>query len=484
MNLFRLDRVEEAQRCLERAVELEPGLTSAHFRLAMIHGLRNRYAESEACLRRGFALDAEHVAGDLELSYSNLLFLASHNPAIGAEELFDMHRRAGDQLEARFRKSWPRHANDRDPRRPLRIGFVSGDLHHHAVAFFIDPVLAHLAASPALELHAYYNNTIEDGVTARLRGRFRHWHPVAGRDDASMAASVAADRIDILVDLSGHSGANRLPVFARKPAPVQASWIGYPGTTGLRAMDYYLADEHFLPPGRFDRQFTEKIAYLPANVPFEPFKEAPPVNRLPALESKALCFASFNRMGKINPPTIEAWSALLSALPDARMLIGAVDGAGQRLIDQFAARGVDPARLVLHPRCGMEEYLRLHHQVDICLDTFPYTGGTTTIQALWMGVPTLTMAGDTPGSRQGAAILGQLGLEQFVAANVEDLTAKGVYWARHLEELARLRGELRARWQRSPARSPELIATALEKALRRMWERWCAGLGAESFEIA
>jgi predicted O-linked N-acetylglucosamine transferase (SPINDLY family) len=483
MNLFRLDRFDEAEAELKHAIALDPTLTSAHFRLGMVYGLRNRYAEAEECLRRGFALNSDYVPGDLELSFSNLLFLASHNPAVQADELFAMHRRAGDHLEAKLRKSWPRHANVKDPDRVIKVGFVSGDLHHHAVAFFIDPVLGYLAKQSSLELHAYYNNTIEDSVNQRLRGYFRHWHTVAQLDAPTMAKGIAEDGIDILVDLSGHSGANRLPVFARKPAPIQVSWIGYPGTTGLRAMDYYLADRHFLPPGQFDRYFTEKIVYLPANVPFQPFQSAPPVNDLPALASGALCFASFNRMGKINPATVEMWSGLLSAVPNARMLIGAVDGSGQSLIDQFAAFGIESARLTLHPRCGMEEYLRLHHQVDICLDTYPYTGGTTTIQALWMGVPTLTIAGLTPGSRQGAAILGQLGLDQFVASDGADLAAKGRHWAEHLRELAALRAGLRDRWQRSPARQPELIAAALERGLRRMWARWCAGLAPESWEI-
>jgi predicted O-linked N-acetylglucosamine transferase (SPINDLY family) len=484
MNLFRLDQVDEAEAYLKRAIALEPDLTSAHFRLAMVYGLRNRYAEAEDSLRRGFALNSDYVPGDLELSFSNLLFLASHNPAVGADELFAMHCRAGDHLERKFRKSWPRHSNDKDPERIIRVGFVSGDLHHHAVAFFIDPVLTHLEQQPTLELHAYYNNTVEDSVNERLRGHFREWHPVAHLDHAALARNIVDDRIDILVDLSGHSGANRLPTFAHKPAPIQVSWIGYPGTTGLRAMDYYLADRHFLPPGQFDRHFTEKIVYLPANVPFQPFRAAPPVNSLPALASRALCFASFNRMGKINPATIQMWCRLLSAVPEARMLIGAVDVAGQSLIDQFAAQGIDPKRLTLHARCGMEEYLQLHHQVDICLDTYPYTGGTTTIQALWMGVPTLTVAGATPGSRQGAAILGQLGLDEFVATNAEDLTDKARYWASHLDELAVLRAGLRDRWQVSPARQPELIAAALKRGLRQMWKRWCAGLGPESWEIS
>jgi predicted O-linked N-acetylglucosamine transferase (SPINDLY family) len=483
LNLVNLDRLDEAESHLKRAIELEPELASAHFRLAMAYGLRNRYAEAEACLRRGMSLNADYVAGDGELSFSSFLFIVSHNPGVGAEELFDMHCRVGAFLEGKLRGSWPQHANRRDPDRCLKIGFVSGDLYHHAVAVFIEPVLEHLCRRANLELHAYYNNVVEDAVTQRLRGYFAGWHPISTLNDAATAGAIMEDGIDILIDLSGHSASNRLPVFARKPAPIQVSWIGYPGTTGLRAMDYYLADRYFLPPGSFDRYFTEKIVYLPANVPFRPFQSAPDVGPLPALETGCLRFASFNRLGKINAVTVDMWCALLNALPESRMLIGAIESEGQRtaLVDQFRARGVAAERVAFHPRCSMEAYLSLHHQVDICLDAYPYTGGTTTIQALWMGVPTLTVAGPTPAARQGAAILGQLGLAEFIAADAADLVAKGRYWAAHLEELAGVRAGLRERWRQSAVRRPDLIAAELDRTLRRMWTRWCSGLLAESF---
>jgi len=483
LNLAKLGRLDEAETHFKRAIDIDPNLAAAYFRLAMIYGLRNRYAEAEACLRRGLDVKGDYVAGDGELSYSSFLFIVSHNPDEGADELFAKHLRVGERLEAGVRGSWPKHKNDKEPLRTLKIGFVSGDFYHHAVSVFIEPVLTHLKEQADLELHAYYNNTVVDEVTHRLREHFKDWHPVAGMNDAALARKITHDRIDILIDLSGHSAHNRLPVFARKPAPLQVSWIGYPGTTGLRAMDYYLADRFFLPPGQFDRHFTEKIAYLPANVPFQPFQAAPPVNDLPALKSGSLCFASFNRLGKINAATLKMWSAVLGAVPDATMLIGAVETPGQErsLIEQLAATGIARERLTFHPRCSMAAYLTLHHRVDICLDAYPYTGGTTTIQALWMGVPTLTVAGPTPASRQGAAILGQLGLEQFIAADEADLAAKGRYWSRHLAELAEVRSGLRARWQESPARQPALIAEGLGRALRHMWTRWCSGAPPRSF---
>jgi predicted O-linked N-acetylglucosamine transferase (SPINDLY family) len=262
--------------------------------------------------------------------------------------------------------------------------------------------------------------------------------------------------------------------------------MGYPGTTGLNAMDYYLADRYFLPRGVFDSQFTEKLVYLSASAPFLPEEGAPPVNALPALNKGYLTLGSFNRLSKLSPAAIALWSRLLRALPDARMVLGGMPEGGSyhTLIDWFAREGVVRERLSFYPRCGTSAYLALHHQVDICLDTFPYTGGTTTNHALWMGVPTLSLAGQTPAGRQGAALLSHVGLETFVAADGADFEQKGLLWAGDLAALAGVRAGLRERCERSPIRRPEVIAAGLERALRTMWQRWCAGLPAEAFEVA
>jgi len=485
MTLAKSARFAEAELHLHRALSIDPCSAAAHFRLGMTQELQGRFDEAEASLRRGLALSTERGAADEGLSYSNLLFLISHNPAVGADELFAEHCRFGEHFERPLRGSWPRHRNDRDPQRPLKVGLVSGDLYNHAVSSFIEPILAILSRRERVELHAYYNNTREDEVNRRLRGYFKGWRAVYGLPDLALANQITEDRIDILIDLSGHTGLNRLPVFARKPAPLQASWIGYPGTTGLRAMDYFLADPHFLPPGRFDRHFTEKLVHLPAQTPFQPHATAPPVNALPALAAGCITFGSFNRMGKINVATVGWWSQLLREVPEARMLIAgiALDGQESTLIDRFAAHGIGRERLTFYARCGMDSYLALYHQVDMCLDTTPYNGGTTTIHALWMGVPTLTIAGSTPAARSGAAILGQMGLHEFIAEGGAEFVAKGRYWADHLPALAAVRAGLRSRWQQSPDRRAEVIAGALEAALRRMWVRWCADLPAESFQI-
>jgi predicted O-linked N-acetylglucosamine transferase (SPINDLY family) len=276
-----------------------------------------------------------------------------------------------------------------------------------------------------------------------------------------------------------------LSTFARKPAPLQVSWIGYPGTTGLRAMDYYLADPFYLPPGQFDNQFTEKIVQLPATAPFSPSDLAPSVNPLPALSNGYITFGSFNRPNKIGPSVVALWSQLLRALPSSRMLLGAmsIDGKNESLVEMFAREGITSERLSIHSRSSMENYLALHHQVDICLDTFPYNGGTTSLHALSMGVPTLTLIGPTSSGRQGVGILGHVGLEAFAAKDKADFVKKGLSWAGNLIELLILRLELRERFKQSASGQPEIVAAGLERALRVMWRGWCAGQSAESFEI-
>jgi predicted O-linked N-acetylglucosamine transferase (SPINDLY family) len=485
MILAKLSHFEEAAVYLDQAIEIDPTFAAARYRQGMSYELQGRYAEAEASLRAGIALRSGSLTADDVQGYSNLLYVLGYNPRIDADALFLEHRRVGEELEAGLRAHWPQHRNVADPHRRLEVGLVSGDLRNHAVATFLEPILAHLSDDGNLDFHAYSSSSVEDDVTARLRRYAKHWNSVANVSDAVFAQKVIDDRIDILIDLSGHTGLNRLHTFARKPAPIQASWLGYPGTTGLRAMDYYLTDPVFLPPGEFDRYFTEKLVYLHAFAPFQPHASAPPVNELPALASGSLRFGSFNRLAKITDASIHLWSQLLLALPSATMLLAGVapDERHNSLIERFRANGIASERLTFHPRCGMDEYLALHHQVDLCLDTTPYTGGTTTCHALWMGVPTLTMAGTTPASRQSAANQEMIGLVGFCATSPAEFVEKGIFWSAHLAALAELRGELRTRWQQAPGHQTALAAEVLKCALRQMWRRWCAGLPALSFEI-
>lgn len=471
--------LDKAEACFRSIVQTQPDNAGAISQLGVILLSLGRPDEALASFRQAVQIGPNYAS-----LHDNLLYGLALSAA-DAKSVFSEHARFGEQFERPLRPHWPKHSNIRDPERCLQIGFVSADFYDHAVASFIEPVLTHLSRHPQLSLHAYYNNLIIDNVTQRLQGHFAHWHPIARLTDAALAEKISADAIDILIDLSGHTANNRLLTFARKPAPVQASWIGYPGTTGLNAVDYYLADRFVLPPGRFDDQFTEKIARLPANAPFLPCELAPAVNALPALSNGHMTFGSFNRPNKLSREVIALWSKLLRALPDSRMVLGAMPTYGQpdTLIEWFEKEGIARERLDFHPRSSMEDYLRLHHQVDICLDTFPYNGGTTTHHALWMGVPTLTLAGaGTPG-RVGVAILSQFGLRDFGVEDANDFVARGLYWSKNLVALEKLRSDLREHLSQSPLRKPEIIAAGLEGALRTMWRRWCAGLPAESFEV-
>jgi predicted O-linked N-acetylglucosamine transferase (SPINDLY family) len=483
--LTKLERIDEAESFLDKALEIDPALATAYVPLGNVYQLQGRNAEAEAAYRRALSLRSARPNWHEDMRHTSLLFVLSHDPAIGADALFAEHRRVGMAFEELAPSPRIEHCNTREPERRLKIGVVSADLFTHPVATFIEPVLEEMDGHDGLELTAYYNNVVEDETTGRLRRHFARWRPILTLSDAQLEQQIIDDGIDILIDLSGHTSGNRLRAFARKPAPVQASWLGYPGTTGLTAMDYYLTDPIFLPPGEFDRHFTEKLVYLHAFAPFQPHASAPPVNALPALRTGSLRFGSFNRLGKITDASIHLWSQLLLALPSATMLLVGVapNGRHNPLLGRFMANGITSDRLSFHPRCGMDEYLAQHHQVDLCLDTTPYTGGTTTCHALWMGVPTLTLAGATPASRQSAANQAMIGLVGFCAKNPAEFVERGVYWSAHLAELADVRAQLRTRWEQAPAHRTDLTAAVLICALRQMWRRWCSGRPAQSFEI-
>ena len=476
--LSKLWQLDAAIASYRQALQINPNYFGAHNNLGNALQELGRYREAAASYR--LALESKP---DYSQAQSNLLFCISHDADVDKRSLFAEHSRFGARFEDTFRASWPQHTNDRDTERCLRIGFVSGDLRDHAVAYFLEPVLEYLAVSRTLSLHAYYNHATDESITPRLRGYFSSWQRIVELGDAALATKISADAIDILVDLSGHTSENRLLCFARKPAPIQASWMGYPGTTGLKSMDYYFADRYFLPPGRFDDQFTEKLVYLPALAPFLPDKRAPAVNALPASSNGYITFGSFNRLGKVTAPAVALWSRLLQAIPDSRMVIGGMPQESQTgmLKTWFAEGSVDRNRLTFRARCDVPNYLAMHAQVDVCLDTFPYTGGTTVNHALWMGVPTLTLAGNTVPGRQGAAMLGHVGLDAFIANDAEEFLAKGRYWASDLPALSAIRSGLRERCAQSPIRRPELVAAGLENAFRTMWKRWCSGQEAASF---
>ena len=367
------------------------------------------------------------------------------------------------------------HTNDCIKKRRLRIGYVSPDFRAHSVAYFIEPVLKY-HDSGHYEIFCYYNHTVEDSVTRRLRAHTDHWRTISGLSDDEAAQLIRKDHIDILVDLAGHTGNNRLLVFARKPAPIQATWLGYLNTTGLAAMDYRITDHSASPPGITDRYHSENLIRLPdSQWCYQPPAECPPVTPLPALTTGLITFGSLHNLAKVTPEVIRLWSRVLMVIPDSRLIMAArgLNRLRLQMEERFAEDRIKSSRLELLDAMPFDEYLALHQRIDVNLDTFPYSGGTTTCHSLWMGVPIITLAGETVTSRGGASLLGSLRLTELIAKSETEYLDIAVHLGKKIEFLAAIRTGLRERMINSPLTNAQNFTKNLEQAYRDMWERWC-----------
>lgn len=473
------DLHDEALPLLEEALAADPDNHACISALSVCYLGVGRHEEAATLFRRLNANGTTHL-GALGI----VLFVGSHVAEIGADELYRLHRRYGELIEGGVTP----HAfweNDRDPERRIRVGFVSGDLRRHAMSAFLLPLWEGLDRA-GIEIFAYSNHRTQDETTARLRALTDGWFDIAGVGDEKVADRIRQDRIDVLVDLSGHTAFNRLGVFAYHPAPVQMSWGGYPATTGLARMDYYLADAACVDAGPLDSQFSESLLLLPASASFVPTDAAPDVVPLPSAAGLAFTFGSFNRMSKVTPATLALWADVLLASPGSELLIGAIDEPNRlRAIATFERAGIAPERIRFQPRVGMGDYLQSHGQVDLLLDTWPYAGGTTTCYGLWMGVPTLTLVGDTMPTRTGAVILSKLGLEAFVARDRDAFVRTAAHWAQaeQADALASIRQGMRQRLAASSLGSPGIANQGFEDAVRAAWRRWCEGQAPASFRV-
>ncbi|OXH86088.1 glycosyltransferase, partial [Burkholderia multivorans] len=438
--LFALRRADEAIAACRRAVELAPNAAAPNGTLGFLLLELGATQEALGWLRRAIEIDPTD-----SVTHSSMLFCLAHSSDLDPQALVAEHRKFGQRYENRKRKRTAVFTNSRDPERRLRVGFVSGDLFNHAVASYAVPVIEHLAADTGIAMHFYHNHVEEDQTSERFKACAAGWRNVAGMSDHAFLERVRSDRIDIMIDLSGHTGRNRLVALAQRAAPVQASWIGYPATTGLASIDYYLTDRFVAPHGLFDDQFVEQIVRLPAIAPFMPPPHCPPVNALPALHNGYTTYGSFNRLNKLSPQVIAVWARVLHADPTARMALGAIGNAGDQrtLTEWFAAAGIDASRLTFHPRSNIPVYMQQHHGVDLCLDAFPYTGSTTTLNALWMGVPTVTIPGSTVAGRGSAGWLQHVQLDEYIAKDEDDFVAKAVALGRDTAALHVLRTGLR-----------------------------------------
>jgi predicted O-linked N-acetylglucosamine transferase (SPINDLY family) len=460
--------VDEAIEQYQLALSLDPENLNTRCNLgaALADGQGPRAAI--AAYRDILAVKPDHL-----VAHSNLLF----NMTYDGETSSDVYLAEARRFDAKLaRQSLPPKAPEapvgRD--RPLRIGFVSGDLRGHPVGYFVEGLVQHLDRS-RFELYAYATLPTNDELTARLQARFAGWRLIKGEAAEAAARAIREQGIDVLIDLSGHTGNNRLDVFPWRPAPLQLSWLGYFASTGVSGIDYVIADPVCVPSGN-ERQFSEGIWRLPhTRLCFTPPTDAPPVAALPALASGFPTFGCFQRLPKINEDVLALWGRIFRSMPKARLLLQSPQFARQRFVDETLDRlaqvGMAPERVTVLKPAHRATYLATYAQVDVVLDTFPYTGGTTTCEALWMGVPTLTLAGDTMLSRQGAAMLCAAGLPDWVAADPDDYVQKAQRLTADSARLAELRAGLREQVRRSPLFDTERFARDFEEALLELWQQ-------------
>jgi protein O-GlcNAc transferase len=327
-----------------------------------------------------------------------------------------------------------------------------------------------------VEVFAYAQAPLSDAVTQRLRASIDCWRDIVGRSDAQVADLIRQDQIDILVDLSMHTAGNRLLVFAAKPAPVQVTWLGYPGSTGLQTIDYRLSDPYLDPLGEDESIYSEQTIRLPDTFwCYDPMDGRDiPINPPPALERGEITFGCLNKFTKLNPQNLALWAKVLAQVKNSRLLLLTDPGSHvQRTISELAGHGIDPARLEFIPRRSHQEYLKLYHRIDIALDTLPYNGHTTTIDGLWMGVPTVSLAGATAVGRAGVSILSNIGLLELIAKSEAQFVQIAVALAQDLPKLSNLRSTLRQRMEQSPLMDAPRFARNIESAYRQMWRTWC-----------
>jgi predicted O-linked N-acetylglucosamine transferase (SPINDLY family) len=465
-------RHEEAIAALGRAIELNPELAEAHHNLGFALLVQGRNEEASAAYRRAVELRPGYA-----LAHSDLLACMQYQSGITPAALARAHAEWDDRharpLE-RYGKAWDLDV-DPDPERPLRLGFVSGDLRRHPVGFFLAGVLENLDRRRFDVVCYDTRGGRRDAYGARIAARASAWHEASALDDDALAAQIRRDRIDILFDLAGHTPDNRLLVFARRPAPVQITWMGYVGTTGLKAMDYLIADRFHIPPGA-EADYRETVLRMPDGyVCYEPPAAAPDVGPPPGLARGQVTFGCFNNAAKITAEVTATWAAILARVPGSRLLLvaPALGGATARarITALLAGAGCDPARLELRGPLPWLQLVAAYRSVDLALDTFPYSGGVTTCEALWMGVPVVTCPGATFAGRHSLSHLANVGLTESIAGDRGDYVERAVRLASDLDHLREVRTSLRPQMARSPLCDAPRFAGHFATLLREAWAR-------------
>lgn len=467
--LVSLGRTEEAVSAMQRGIDASPDDANMYGYMASVLVAIGQVARAMAIVKRGYAR-LPHATGLLSFIVQNSNFLEGVDPV----EHRDLHRRLCDAWAAQAPRPSVRLENTLDPSRSLRVGFLSGDFKLHACAFFMRSLIP-LLDRRSVSVFCYSTAAAEDGWTSIFKSGAT-WRPVSHLDDAALAATIRADRIDVLVDCSGHFEGNRLPALQPRVAPVQCTWLGYPNTTGLATMDWRIVDAVTDPP-EHDAHLSERAARLPnCFVCYTPPKDAPEVSaRSP---EEPIVFGSFNRLDKVTDSTLDAWCRVLRTVPGSRMAIKSrmMTGELQDLAKaRFTVRGIDAARIVASDYVpDTRSHLSLYRGIDIALDAFPYNGTTTTCEASWMGVPVVTLAGGVHRARVGASINTVLGLADLIATNVDEYVAIASTLAQDRPRLTALRSSLRSRMAASPLCNAPTYARDFEALLRDLWRRHVA----------
>jgi protein O-GlcNAc transferase len=470
-----LGRLDEAASSFRKAMATRPDYSEAMHNLGVTLAEQGQAATGVAWLRRAVETDPDNVA-----AHSALVYLMLFDPASTAEQLTAEAARWNQRHAVALRPANPAFETTRDPHRRLRVGYVSPDFRAHAECRFMLPLLAHHDVGQ-FEIHCYSSVRKPDDITARMKELAYRWHEVRDLSDARLAGRIREDRIDILIDLTMHMENNRLLTFARRPAPVQISWLAYPGTTGLPTMDYHLTDQHLFPPEAPSSAVAspERPLYLPDSwFCYQVAPDLPEVSPLPALSAGVVTFGSLNTYHKISPEVLDLWARLLAAVERAgvksRLLLITPEGSHRQTIHGFfQQRSIDPSRVELLAPLPYADYLRACHRIDIALDPFPHAGATTTLDLLCMGVPVLSLRGATPAGRLGESLLTIADLPDWLAETPDQYIDIAIRFAQDLPRLANLRATLRDKVSRSPLMDAPRFTRHFEQALRQAWQAWC-----------
>ena len=467
-------QLEEAIAAYRQAIALRPNSPETYSNLGNVEKKKGALDEAIAAYRQAVALKPNHAEAD-----SNLVYTLHFSSAYDARAIAEEHRRWNQQHAEPLRKFIQPHTNDRDPNRRLRIGYVSPDFREHVVGRNLLPLFRR-HDHQQFEITCYAQVPSPDARTSQFQQTADRWRNIVGLPDDQVATQIREDRIDLLVDLAMHMANNRLLVFARRPAPVQVTFAGYPAGTGLNAIDYRLSDPYLDPPDMDESVYTERTIRLPDSFwCYDPLEDRGiPVNSLPALNAGFVTFGCLNNFCKVNDGVLTLWGRVLRQVENSRLLLLAHPGSHrQRTLDRLRQEGIDPGRVEFVPFLPRPTYLELHHRIDLGLDTFPYNGHTTSLDSFWMGVPVVTLVGQRAVSRAGWCQLSNLGLPELAAQTAEQFVRIAVEIAKDLPRLEQLRSTLRRRMEQSPMMDAPKFARNIEAAYRRMWHTWCQRSG-------